>query len=92
MRRFRCAAVDAVEKAARTKSPGASANTSPKAEIETAFKASLPEPRGIAPNQPAPGSDSGRYWKLFGLLSLIALLLQIGFVAGAKISAPSSIR
>ena len=56
----------------------------PKAEIETAFKASLPEPRGIAPNQPAPGSDSGRYWKLFGLLSLIALLLQIGFVAGAK--------
>lgn len=56
----------------------------PKADIETAFKAKLPEPRGIGPNQPTPHTDNGRYWKLFGLLSLLALLLQIGFLAAAK--------
>lgn len=56
----------------------------PKAEVEAVFKTPLPEPTGIGPNQPAPSTGSGGFWKMFALLSLIALILQFGFVAAAK--------
>ena len=56
----------------------------PKDEIEAVFKTPLPEPIGIAPNQPAPSTGSGGFWKMYALLSLIALVLQFGFVAAAK--------
>lgn len=56
----------------------------PKADVEATFKTTLPEPIGIGPNQPAPSTGSGGFWKMFALLSLIALILQFGFVAAAK--------
>lgn len=56
----------------------------PKADVEATFKTTLPEPIGIGPNQPAPSTGSGGFWKMFALLSLIALILQFGFVVAAK--------
>ena len=56
----------------------------PKDEVEAVFKTPLPEPIGIAPNQPAPSTGSGGFWKMYALLSLLALILQFGFVAAAK--------
>lgn len=56
----------------------------PKADIEAAFKVSLPDPIGIAPNQPSPHASTAPYWKLFWLLSALALVLQISFVAAAR--------
>lgn len=56
----------------------------PEADVEATFKTTLPEPIGIGPNQPAPSTGSGGFWKMFALLSLIALILQFGFVVAAK--------
>lgn len=54
------------------------------AEIWKAFKLEgrPPTPIGIAANQPSPHTGQpGRYWKLFGILLLVALLAQLGFSA-----------
>ena len=54
----------------------------PREEIQKAFalKAALAEPKGIAPNQPSPMSESNRsMWKHFAVFSLIALEVQLFF-------------
>lgn len=51
-------------------------------EIWKAFKLRdrPPTPIGIAPNQPSPHTgQAGRYWKLFGLLLVVAFLMQLSF-------------
>ncbi|QNM95985.1 DUF4178 domain-containing protein [Chitinimonas koreensis] len=55
----------------------------PAAAVAAAFKPPepLPEPRGIAPNQPSPHSGSGRFWRAFAGFAVLALLLQIALVA-----------
>ncbi|MEH6459766.1 DUF4178 domain-containing protein [Chitinimonas sp. JJ19] len=57
----------------------------PVAEVTAAFKPTraLPEPVGIAANQPAPSSGSGRYWAGFAGFAVLALLLQFVFVTRA---------
>lgn len=55
----------------------------PAATVAAAFKppAPLPEPRGIAPNQPSPHAGSSRFWLAFAGFAALALLLQIAMVA-----------
>jgi uncharacterized Zn finger protein (UPF0148 family) len=51
-------------------------------EVWKAFKLKErpPAPIGIAPNQPSPHTgQAGRYWKLFGLLLLVAFVMQLAF-------------
>jgi len=57
----------------------------PPAEVEAAFKpqVKLPEPVGIAPNQPRPGPGSGRYWAAFAAFAVLALILQAIFAVTA---------
>ncbi|GAB3259682.1 DUF4178 domain-containing protein [Chitinimonas naiadis] len=57
----------------------------PAAEVAAAFKPMkpLPEPVGIAPNQPRPGPGSGRYWAAFAGFAVFALILQFVFTATA---------
>jgi hypothetical protein len=54
------------------------------AEIWKAFalKDKPPRPIGISPNQPSPHTgQAGRFWKLFGVLLVTALVLQLAFQA-----------
>ena len=51
-------------------------------EVEAAFKVKtrMPEPKGIAPNQPSPFTASNPVlWKRFGLFALIGLAAQMWF-------------
>ncbi len=62
-------------------------------EIRAAFQAEreFPEPVGVYANQPSPWQGKiGGYWLRFGLLALLLIAAQIGFVAGS--GAPEAIR
>ncbi|MFC4159891.1 DUF4178 domain-containing protein [Chitinimonas lacunae] len=46
-------------------------------------KRPLPEPRGIAPNQPAPPGSSGSFWFTYMVVGITLLVLQTIFVIAA---------
>lgn len=56
-------------------------------EIAAAFKLSspLPVPVGVYANQPSPHvGQAGRYWKAFGIYALLAVFIQVFFLASAE--------
>lgn len=58
----------------------------PAAEVAAAFKPdrALPEPIGIAPNQPSPHTDAGRYGRVFAAFAALAVVLQLFFAGTAE--------
>jgi hypothetical protein len=57
----------------------------PSAEVAAAFapERPLPEPAGVAPNQPSPHTDNRRYWLTFAAFAALALGMQLFFTGRA---------